>query len=73
MGTHSLISSRKVLAACCGIGLASGILAYRAQADPWDKKTVLTVNKTIQVQDRVLPAGTYVFKILNSLSDSRHV
>jgi hypothetical protein len=72
MGTHSLISSRKILAACCGIGLASGILAFRAQADPWDKKTVLTTNKTIQVQDRLLPAGTYVFKLLDS-SSNRHV
>jgi LPXTG-motif cell wall-anchored protein len=57
---------------CCGIGLVAGVLAFRAQADPWDKKTILTVNKTIQVQDRVLPAGTYVFKLLDSPSN-RHV
>jgi LPXTG-motif cell wall-anchored protein len=57
---------------CCGIGLVAGVLAFRAQADPWDKKTILTVNKTFQVQDRVLPAGTYVFKLLDSPSN-RHV
>jgi len=66
------ISSRKILATCCGIGLAASILAYNAQADPWDKKTILTTNKTIQVENRVLPAGTYVFKLLDS-SSNRHV
>jgi hypothetical protein len=72
MSSHSLISSRKILSIFCGIGLAAGVLAFRAQADPWDKKTYLTVNKTFQVQDRVLPAGTYVFKLLDSPSN-RHV
>jgi hypothetical protein len=72
MGSHSIISSRKILATCCGLGLALGVLAFRAQADPWDKKTILTTNKTIQVQDRILPAGTYVFKLLDS-SANRHV
>ena len=57
---------------CCGVGLAAGVFAFRAQADPWDKKTYLTVSGTIQVQDRVLPAGTYVFKLLDS-SSNRHV
>jgi hypothetical protein len=71
MGSQ-MISSRKILATCCGIGLAASILALRAQADPWDKKTILTTNKTIQVEDRVLPAGTYVFKLLDSPSN-RHV
>ena len=66
------ISSRKILATCCGIGLAASILAFNAQADPWDKKTILTTNKTIQVENRVLPAGTYVFKLLDSPSN-RHV
>src|SRR5437763_915615 len=72
MIAHSLFRSRKILAMCCGLGLAVGIFASRAQADPWDKKTILTVDKTIQVQDRVLPAGTYVFKLLDSSAD-RHV
>ena len=61
-----------MLAACCTIGLAAGIFAFRAQADQWNKKTIFTVNKTIEVQDTVLPAGTYVFKLLDSQSD-RHI
>jgi hypothetical protein len=71
MNSHSF-RSRKILVTCCGLGLAVGVLAFRAQADPWDKKTYLTVDKTIQVQDRVLPAGTYVFKLMDSPAN-RHV
>ncbi len=52
------------------IGLCT--MAFRAQADEWDKKTVLTVDQPIQVQDTYLEPGTYVFKLLNSSSD-RHI
>jgi hypothetical protein len=72
MGSYSLISSRKLLATCCGIGLAAGVFAFRAKADEWNKKTILTVNNTIQVQDTVLAPGTYVLKLLDSPSE-RHV
>jgi outer membrane biosynthesis protein TonB len=60
------------LAVLCGLVLALGVVAFRAQADVWDKKTVLTVNQPIQVQDTYLEPGTYVFKLLNSSSD-RHI
>jgi hypothetical protein len=56
----------------CGIGIAAGVVVYRAQADEWDKKTILTVDQPIQVRDTYLPAGQYVFKLLNSNSD-RHI
>lgn len=60
------------LAVVCGLVLGLGVMAFRAQADVWDKKTVLTVNQPIQVQDTYLEPGTYVFKLLNSSSD-RHI
>jgi hypothetical protein len=72
MRTQCLLSSRRLLAACCGIGLAAGVLGFQARADEWNKMTYFTVDKTVQVQDRVLPAGTYVFKLLDSQSN-RHV
>jgi len=50
-----------------GLGLSS-----RVGADEWDKKTTMTVNAPIQVPGKVLPAGRYVFKLLNSPSD-RHI
>lgn len=72
MSSHSPNRSRTFLAAVCGIGLAVSLLASRAQADMWNKMTYFTVNKTVQVQDTVLPAGTYVFKLMDSPAN-RHI
>jgi hypothetical protein len=47
-------------------------LAPLAKADEWNKKTVLTVNETIQLPTVTLQAGTYTFKLLDSQSD-RHI
>jgi len=58
------------LALFCGLGLSVG--AFRAQADEWDKKTILTVEQPIQVSEIVLQPGKYVLKLLDSQSD-RHV
>jgi hypothetical protein len=49
-----------------------GLLAPQAKADEWDKKTILTFSAPVEVPGRVLPAGTYVFKLLDSPSD-RHI
>src|SRR6185436_15530845 len=49
-----------------------------ARADDWDRKTRVTFNGPVEIPGvhlagwGVLPAGTYVFKILDSLSD-RHI
>jgi len=59
-------------AGLCGILFVGGIGVFRAQADAWDKKTVLTIHEPIQVRERLLEPGTYVFKLLNSSSE-RHV
>jgi len=72
MKSHSLFSVRMLATTLCGIGLAAGVGAFRAQADQWDKRTVLTVDQPFQVRDTYLPAGKYVFKLLNSSSD-RHI
>lgn len=53
-------------------------LAPDAHADEWNKKTVITFSGPVEIPGvhlagwGVLPAGTYVFKILNSQSD-RHI
>lgn len=62
----------KLFAAAFGVGLAAGVFAVQAQADEWDKLTVLTINEPVQVQDTLLQPGRYVFKLLDSSSD-RHV
>ncbi len=43
-----------------------------ARADEWDKTTKITFTEPVQVPGKVLPAGTYVFKLLDSASN-RHV
>jgi hypothetical protein len=64
--------TRKLLGTCCGAALAISLLTVPAKGDPWDKKTTMTVDKTIQVTNRVLPAGTYVLKLADSNSN-RHI
>ena len=58
--------------AVVSFALAAVALAPTTRADQWDKRTILTVNETIQVPTKVLPPGTYVMKLLNSTSD-RHI
>ncbi len=68
----------KAAATVLGIGLLSGTLLPNAKADDWDRKTVLTFSGPVEIPGvhmkgwRVLPAGTYVFKIVDSQSD-RHI
>jgi len=62
------------------LGLALLGLAFSpsARADDWNKKTVITFSGPVEIPGvhlqgyGVLPAGTYVFKILDSKSD-RHI
>ena len=72
MKPHSPINLRIGMTALLGMVLTMGVVVHRAQADEWDKKTILTVHQPIQVRDKLLQPGTYVFKLLNSQSD-RHI
>jgi hypothetical protein len=55
--------------AALALSLMGGVLAPAVKADEWDKKTNITINQPIKVQDTVLPAGSYVIKLLDSPSD----
>jgi hypothetical protein len=48
------------------------VAAPAAYADQWDKATKVTVNQPFEIPGMVLPAGTYVMKIVDLLGD-RHV
>lgn len=52
-----------------GVLLAGVLLATTVRADEWNKKTTVTFSEPVQVPGVVLPAGTYVFKLLDSDSD----
>jgi hypothetical protein len=60
------------------MALMGAILAPSAKADDWNRKTVMTFSGPVEIPGvhltgwAVLPAGTYVFKILDSQSD-RHI
>jgi LPXTG-motif cell wall-anchored protein len=62
----------RFVVAMASVGLLGIALSPSARADEWNKKTVMTVSEPIQVPNKVLPAGTYVIKLLDSPSD-RHI
>jgi hypothetical protein len=54
------------------LALFVGICSVPARADQWNKKTILTFSQPVEVPGKVLPAGTYTFKLLDSNS-WRHI
>jgi Protein of unknown function (DUF2911) len=58
------------------IGLAVSALGFAAvadaRADTWNKKTVITFSQPVEVAGHVLPAGTYTFQLMDSMTD-RHI
>lgn len=62
----------KSTAAILFISLATLAIAPSAKADDHDKRTIVTFSQTIEIPgvgQQFLPAGTYVFKLVESLSD----
>jgi hypothetical protein len=62
-----------------GTGLCITVLCFlvapQAKADDWNRKTVLTFSEPFEVPgvgQHLLPAGTYIFKVMNSQLD-RHI
>ena len=50
----------------CLMLLGGTLFVPKGRADESDRKTIVTVNQPIQVPGKVLPAGTYVFKLPDS-------
>jgi len=61
---------KTVMAVLC-VGVLFAVLPLTA--DTWDKKTVVTFSGPVALPGMTLPAGTYVFKLLNSPSDRHFV
>jgi hypothetical protein len=61
-------------AAWIGLALSTMVLASAlgAAADEKDNKTILTFSQAVEIPGHVLPAGTYTFKLMDSMSD-RHI
>jgi len=68
----------KAVTTVCFVALTAAVLAPGAKADEWNRKTIITFSGPVEIPGvhlvgwAVLPAGTYVFKILDSQSD-RHI
>lgn len=68
----------KTVATVGCLALMGGFFAPAIRADDWNKKTVITFSGPVEIPGvhlkgwSVLPAGTYVFKVLDSSSD-RHI
>jgi len=54
------------------IVLLGATFAPGARADQWNKKTIVTFNDAVEIPGQVLPAGTYVFRLADSISN-RHI
>jgi hypothetical protein len=54
------------------LSLLGVTLAPGARADELNKKTIMTFSQPVEIPGQVLPAGTYTFKLADSLSD-RHI
>jgi LPXTG-motif cell wall-anchored protein len=70
--SNFISKSRAAVVAFSGVALTLGVAAFPAQADQWNKRTTLTIDQPMQVQDTYLEPGQYVFKLLDSQND-RHI
>ncbi len=62
----------KLMATIFGVSIIALALSPTVKATDYDKKTIVTFNQTIEIPgvgQQFLPAGTYVFKLVDSLSD----
>lgn len=72
------MKSFKAVTIMCGLALMAGLLPSTVKADDWDQKSVVTFSGPVEIPGvhlkgwSILPAGTYVFKLLDSQSD-RHI
>src|SRR5258708_10179253 len=59
------------LAILCSVVIGLGTTP-QAMGDEWNKGTKFTFSESVQLPGRVLPPGTYWFKLMDSASD-RHI
>jgi len=62
----------RMLAVLLGVASFLASSGPATRADEWDKSTKVTFSEPVQVPGKVLPAGTYVFRLLDDPAN-RHV
>src|SRR5215471_17111542 len=63
---------RRILLVMFCLAVAWSLAALTAYANDWDKATKITVNQPFEVPGTVLPAGTYMMKLVD-IAGERHV
>jgi len=69
MRLTSLTPSRVIITTMCTLAVSAVLSGPTARADESDKRTVVTVNQPMQVRNRLLVPGTYVFQVHDAHSD----
>jgi hypothetical protein len=76
------MKSFRTVVAIIAIAIFYSLLPANASADDWNKKMNVTFNQPVEIPGMVLPAGTYVFKRVDSVdprvfqilsADEKHV
>src|SRR4030081_2875314 len=68
--TNTITKSKRLRSfATLSVALLGIGFAPTARSDEWNKKTIVTTNVPLEVPGKVLPPGTYVFKLLDSASN----
>jgi hypothetical protein len=68
----------KAATTVCGLAIMGALLSPTMKADDWNQKTLITFSGPVEIPGvhrtgwGILPAGTYVFKLMDSQSD-RHI
>jgi hypothetical protein len=60
-----------IIALMCAGSLA--VILPRAKADAWNQKTIFTFSGPVQIPGQDLPAGTYVFKLVDTSGADRDI
>lgn len=63
---------KAIVALCCLAAIGADMAAVKMNADPWNKKTIITITEPMQIPGAVLTPGKYVFKLVDSASN-RHI
>src|ERR1700756_5225446 len=66
---RSTMKKFSIVSLVLGAALAALPLTPATNASEWDKKTIVTFEQDVEIPGRVLPAGTYVFKLFASSSN----
>jgi hypothetical protein len=70
---RSRLSSGFIAIVVASFVIVGTLAAPKARADEYDKKTIVTFNEPVEVPGMIIPAGTYVFKLVDIRSDRRIV